>query len=43
MHKFLEDKGVAHKYYESKGGHDMIFWDEYAKKLVPLLFEEGQE
>lgn len=40
LHKFLEDKGVKHQYFESKGAHDMVFWDEYAKKLVPMLFDD---
>lgn len=39
FHEYLENKGVAHKYYESKGIHDMVFWTEYATKLVPMLFE----
>jgi len=38
FHSFLEKKNVEHEYYESKGGHDMVFWEEYAKKLVPMLF-----
>lgn len=40
LHEFLEKKKVSHKYYESKGSHDMVFWDEYARKLVPMLFDE---
>lgn len=43
FHKYLESKNVEHHYYESAGVHDMVFWEEYAKKLVPLLFEEGRE
>lgn len=40
FHNFLESRKVKHHYYESKGGHDMVFWDEYARKLVPELFGE---
>lgn len=42
FHAFLESKNVEHKYFESKGSHDMVFWDEYAKKLVPMLFENKE-
>ncbi len=40
FHRFLEEKGVAHEYFESKGIHDMNFWSEYARKLIPMLFAE---
>jgi len=40
FHKFLESKNVPHEYFESEGIHDMKFWDEYAKKIVPMLFED---
>ena len=40
FHNFLESRKVKHHYYESKGGHDMVFWDEYARKLVPEMFGE---
>lgn len=40
FHSFLEEKQVQHQYFESKGIHDMVFWSEYARKLIPLLFEE---
>lgn len=40
FHGFLESKNIKHEYFESKGGHDMVFWDEYARKLVPMLFDE---
>lgn len=39
FHSFLENKKVNHVYFESDGGHDMKFWDEYARKIVPMLFE----
>lgn len=37
---FLKSRNIDHVYMESKGGHDMEFWDEYARKFVPMLFEE---
>ena len=40
FHEFLLSKGVQHCYLESAGGHDMQFWDEYAKKFVEMMFEE---
>lgn len=40
FHRFLEKEGVAHAYYESKGGHDNIFWQEYVPKMVEWLFKE---
>ena len=38
FHKFLEEQGVKHVYMESKGIHDMIFWQEYAAKFIPMMF-----
>lgn len=38
FHRFLEDRKVPHHYYESKGGHDTQFWDEYAVKFVHMMF-----
>lgn len=32
FHEFLNDNNYPHEYFESHGGHDGIFWDEYAKK-----------
>lgn len=40
FHEFLLSKDVQHCYLESAGGHDMQFWDEYAKKFVEMMFEE---
>ena len=40
FHKFLDEQGVKHVYMESKGIHDMIFWQEYAAKFVPMMFGE---
>ena len=38
FHKFLEKQGVKHIYLESKGIHDMKFWQEYAEKFIPMMF-----
>ena len=40
MHKFLEDRKVEHVYKESKGMHDMVFWNEYSEKILPWMFGE---
>ena len=40
FHAFLQDRGVAHRYFESPGSHDHAFWDEYAVKMVHLMFGE---
>ena len=37
--EFLKSRNVAHLYEEAPGGHDMVFWDAYARKFVPMLFE----
>lgn len=39
FHAFLEDKKVDHVYMESKGAHDMVFWDEYTRKIIDWMFE----
>ena len=38
LDKWLTQNNVPHKYFESKGQHDMIFWNEYAQKFVELMF-----
>ena len=38
MHRFLQDERIPHQYYESKGGHDMVFWSEYIVKAVEWMF-----
>ena len=38
FHKFLEEQGIKHTYIESKGIHDMKFWQEYAEKFIPMMF-----
>ena len=40
FHRFLEEQGVKHTYLESKGIHDMNFWQEYAVKFAPMMFGE---
>ena len=40
FHRFLESRGVEHRYIESPGTHNGEFWDEYAVKMVHLLFSE---
>lgn len=38
FHQFLVDNSVEHVYLESKGSHDMVFWDEYTKKILEWMF-----
>lgn len=38
FHRFLEDRKVPHEYFESKGIHDMVFWNEYTEKIVKWMF-----
>lgn len=38
MHAFLDGIGVPHVYMESKGGHDMDFWNEYAVKFTEMMY-----
>ena len=38
FHSFLESENVEHVYEEDTGFHDMIFWDKYVKKFIPLMF-----
>ena len=40
FHKFLEGRGVEHIYKESKGSHDMTFWNEYTEKITEWMFGE---
>lgn len=39
FHNFLDESEIPHSYYESAGGHDMAFWNEYAVKFVKMMFE----
>ena len=38
FHLFLDSIGAKHIYLESKGGHDMTFWNEYAIKFGEMMF-----
>lgn len=38
FHSFLDSIGARHIYLESKGGHDMTFWNEYAIKFGEMMF-----
>ena len=38
LHAFLDAKSVKHHYIEFEGGHDMEFWDECVRRIVPMLF-----
>ena len=40
FHHFLEELGVKHDYHESKGIHDMVFWDEYFPKAMEWFFAD---
>ena len=40
FHRFLQDRGVDHQYFESPGNHNDEFWSEYAVKMVHLMFDE---
>lgn len=41
FHDFLISRNVKHTYIESKGGHDMTFWDEYCRKFIPVAFADN--
>lgn len=38
FHRYLESIGAPHIYLESKGAHDMTFWNEYTEKFVDMIF-----
>lgn len=38
FHRFLESEAIPHTYFESKGTHDMDFWNEYTIKFVEQMF-----
>ena len=38
LHRFLEDHSIPHIYHESKGIHDMVFWQEYIVKAADWMF-----
>ena len=38
FHRYLDSIGAKHVYHESKGTHDMIFWNEYTEKFIEMMF-----
>lgn len=40
FHVFLQEKDVEHRYEESKGIHDMVFWNEYTTPIMEWMFGE---
>lgn len=40
LDKFLTDEKIPHEYYETDGGHDMIFWGEYIVKAVDWMLNK---
>lgn len=38
FHTFLNECDIPHQYFESKGIHDMVFWNEYAIKFAEMMF-----
>ena len=38
FHNFLDAEGVPHIYEEDTGTHDMVFWNKYVQKFIPLIF-----
>lgn len=38
FHAYLDSIGVEHTYLESRGAHDMDFWNEYTLKFVEMMF-----
>ena len=41
FHNFLLSQKVPHTYCESKGIHNMDFWQEYAAKFIPMMFSKN--
>ena len=41
FHRYLTGIEVPHVYLESKGSHDMVFWNEYTLKFVEMMFGEN--
>lgn len=39
FHKFLEEKGIEHTYFEDHGQHNDEFWGMCVKKFIPELFD----
>ena len=40
FHAFLQKENVPHEYFESAGGHDMVFWNEYIVKILAWMFRD---
>lgn len=40
FHSFLDSINVAHTYFESPGGHDVKFWDEYSVSFTEMMFRD---
>ena len=38
FHNFLDAEGVPHIYEEDAGTHDMVFWNKYVQKFIPVIF-----
>ena len=38
FHRFLEAEKVPHIYEEDTGNHDMMFWNKYVEKFIPIMF-----
>ena len=38
LHKFLEAENVPYVYEEDTGNHDMVFWNKYVEKFIPMMF-----
>ena len=38
FNNFLEAEGIPHIYEEAAGNHDMIFWNKYVEKFIPVIF-----
>jgi enterochelin esterase-like enzyme len=38
FHNFLEAEGISHIYEEDAGTHDMVFWNKYVQKFIPVIF-----
>lgn len=40
FHSYLDSIAFPHTYMESKGTHDMDFWNEYTEKFIEMMFGE---
>ncbi len=37
--EWLNEKGIAHTYRQTEGGHDWTVWRQYVAEFLPLLFQ----